>query len=92
MQTSKRLFTFAAGGALAVLTTVASAQMINDPGSSRWVPPSADVTVHRSAELSQDAKEPATGSVTRPVSEDESHSKTDKQGANEPAAATRDRG
>ena len=44
------------GAALGVMVTAASAQMINDPGVSPYVPPSADVAVHQPADHSDNAK------------------------------------
>jgi hypothetical protein len=72
MKTLKRFAVLASGGALAVLVTAASAQMVNDPGTSAWIPASADVTVHRSAQRSEGTKKvseskPATQGAIRPT-------------------------
>jgi hypothetical protein len=87
MKTYQYLSILAAGGALAVFVTAASAQMIIDPGLSRWVPPSADITVHRSTDASADTKQASSRSEARPVSQDGGHSKAEKLGANPPTAA-----
>jgi len=83
MKTYKRLSILAAGAALAVLATAASAQNMVDTGASPWVAPSADVTVHRS----EDAAKASGGSDTRALSNDKGQSKADKQGAIEPSGA-----
>jgi hypothetical protein len=86
MKTYKRLSILAAGGALSVFVAAASAQMIIDPGISRWVPPSADITVHRSTDASEDTRKASSGADKRPVSQDEGHSKPEKLGANQATA------